>query len=43
VAEEAFEDDQGNLARGRVECGSAGIAEKCMKYFKDKFIGSGCF
>lgn len=43
VNKEALEADQKPLDRGRLEYGSAEIAEKCMKYFKDKFIGPGCF
>jgi len=43
VTEEALEDDRKSFIGGRVESGSAGITETCMKYFKDKFIGSSSF
>lgn len=42
LKEKALEHDQKSLDR-EDKCWSAGIAEKCMKYIKDKFIGSGCF
>jgi hypothetical protein len=43
ISPEALKVDQKLFVGGRVESGSAGIAETCMKYFKDKFVGSRSF